>query len=103
MVLTTIFFAWDKLVKKDGLFCTVCKTICNPFSKSCSSPISKEPDSSTANKDENSENDAKKEIKNTTPNGKVQDTENEARKNLDHRDCLTDNIEEIQKLIMGLI
>ena len=89
LTLTTIFFAWDELHKKDGLFFTICKAIRQPFSKCYSPPISKEPDSSTANKDENSESDAKKEIKNTTPNGKVQDTENEARKKLDRRDCLT--------------
>ena len=55
------------------------------------------------NKDENSLSDDKKAIENTTLNGNVQDTENEARKNLDHRDCLTDKKEEIQKLIMRLI
>ena len=90
LTLTTIFFAWDELHKKDGLFCTICKAIRQPFSKCYSSPISKEPDSSTANKDENPERDDKKAIENTSPYGNVQETENYARKKLDRRDCLTD-------------
>ena len=64
--------------------------------------MSKEPDSSTVNKDENPESEDKKAIDKTTAKGNVQDTENKAMKRWDRRECLTVKKEEIQKLIMRL-
>ena len=36
LLLTTIFFAWDNIFKKDGFLCTSCKNICPPCHNPCS-------------------------------------------------------------------
>ena len=44
LFLMTIFFAWDKIFKEDGLLCTLFKSIPNPFPNPCCNPQSGDSD-----------------------------------------------------------
>ena len=52
LFLMTIFFAWDKIFKEDGLLCTLFKSIPNPFPNPCCNPQSEDSDPSSSNDEE---------------------------------------------------
>ena len=73
LFLMTIFFAWDKLFKDDGLICTLCKRICPPCRNPCSKPQSEEPNPSTAAADENNEEDDEQSVNDQDPEAAIPD------------------------------
>ena len=52
LFLMTIFFAWDKIFKEDGLLSTLFKSIPNPFPNPCCNPQSEDSDPSLSNDEE---------------------------------------------------
>ena len=42
LLLTTIFFAWDRLFKEEGYLCNLCKSICRSCPNPCHKPQSEE-------------------------------------------------------------
>ena len=84
--LTTIFFAWDKLFKDEGLLCTLCRAICPPFSNTCTSSKSEESDPSTVSRKEIPEKDVERSIKIQSPSGGDNSRKQENRENLEESD-----------------
>ena len=52
LLLMTIFFAWDKIFKENGLLCVLFKSIPNPFPNPCCNPKSEDSDPSSSNEEE---------------------------------------------------
>ena len=79
LVLTTIFFAWERIFKDNGVLCKYCKSSCPPCLNTRSARQSEESDLSARNGKDDSECCSEQRIRNPSADGSIQDTEPEER------------------------
>ena len=75
--LSTIFFAWDKVFKSDGLLCTLCQSISRSFRNLCAFSSSKESDPPSLRRKKCLAKDDEATIENQSPDNIVKNKENE--------------------------
>ena len=80
LFLTIIFFSWNKLSRKDGCLCKLCKSICPPCPSPCNKQQSEESDPSIVDNPDDPKNGFELSIRDASSAETSQDTEGERAK-----------------------